>query len=515
MPYDARMPALSCRLRPLLAPIALALALLAPAAAGADPVTYVNPGTGAAVTLSSDAYAPGGRVEISGTGFVRDHGTGRPIVAIKPDEQDEQAEVARWSAGGPSALAPIDVGGGEWVLAFVADVDGDFSGWIDLPKDLALTGPGAGANAGQHVLRILAGLLSTDDASPTQPINLGAYFSTVDFTYGLLSATGAFYRGDTFPAGSSLAPRGGAFAPGTAVTVLLDGAPYSATAITTDGGGAIPAAARLKVPADAAPGRHAFSLRTGTTELTQPFTVTAAPAAALASPTVAPGKAITFTASGFRGIGGSGQKVAVMLGTLGVRACLTADASGALSGNVAVPADATTETASPVRLLAGTSCVPGGEQDDLPGRVVALPVTVAPDPVLEAPVVPGTPAPPVTPPAPKPAAPRASTPRVGAVKLDAAARRLAVTLAGGTARRVTVTVRTAARVRANSRAAAKVLTLVTARTVAGSSKSVTLTLTATGRRVLRRVGRLKVVVRIAPAGGGTATTKTLTLKAPR
>ncbi|MCW2993397.1 MAG: hypothetical protein JWQ18_892, partial [Conexibacter sp.] len=376
---------------PLLALVALAL--LAPAAARADPVTYVNPGTGAAVTLGSGVHAPGGRVEISGSGFVRDHGTGRPIVAIKPDEQDAHAEIARWSAGGPSALAPIDVGGGEWVLAFVVDLNGDFSGWIDLPKDLALTGPGAGANAGQHVLRILSGLLSTDDASPTQPINLGAWFSTVDFTYGLLSASGAFYRGDVFPAGSSLAPRGGAFAPSTAVGVLLDGAPYSATAITTDGSGAIPAAARLKVPADAAPGRHAFALRTGTTELTQPFMVAAPPAAALASPTVAPGKAITLTATGFRGIGGGGQKVAVMLGTLGVKACLTADASGALSGSAPMPADATTETASPVRLLAGTSCVPGGEQDDLPGRVVALPVTVAPDPVVDAPIAPGTPLP--------------------------------------------------------------------------------------------------------------------------
>jgi hypothetical protein len=510
------MPSLRSRLRRFPTATVLAVALLLPATAGADPVTYVNPDTGAAVTLSSGVYAAGGRLEISGTGFVRDHGTGRPIIAIKPDEQDEQAEVARWSAGGPSALAPIDVGGGEWVLAFVADLDGTFSGWIDLPEDLALTGPGAGANAGQHLLRLLSGLLSTDDGSPTPPINLGVYFSSMDFTYGLTSLSSAWYRGDTFPAGASIAPRGGAFTPSTALAITLDGAPYSATAITTGAGGAIPDAARLKVPTDAAPGRHAFALRTGTTELTQPFTVAAAPTAALSSPTVAPGKAISFTATGFHSIGGGGQKVAVMVGTQGIKACLTAGADGALSGSVPVAADATTESTSPVRLLAGTSCVPGGEQNDLPGRVLQLAVTVVPEPVVEQPApiapLPDPVRPPIDPP-PVPPTPRASTPRAGTVKLDGQDRKLRVALAGGTVKRVTITVKTAGKVRATPRGPAKVLTVVTARTLAGTATSVTLQLTATARKVLRREGKLKVVVRIAPVGGGTATTKTLTLRA--
>jgi hypothetical protein len=502
------------RLAALMAAGAAALALAGPAAA--DPVTYTNPGTGASVTLGSDTYAAGGRLEVSGAGFTRVQGSGRPIVAIKPDEHDEQDEVARWTAGGPDAISPIDVGGGEWVLAFAARADGTFSGWIDLPEDLPLTGAGTGAYAGRHVLRLLSGLLSTDNASPTDPNNIGVYFSSMDFGLGALSASGTFYGGSAFLAGTVLVPRGGAFAASTPLAIALDGEPYSATAITTDASGAVPASARLAIPAGAAPGRHAFSLRTGTTELTQPFTVSGAATAALGAATATQGQAIAFSGSGFVGLRGRGQKVAVALGTLGVKACVTADATGAVSGAVAVPADATTATASPVRLLAGTSCVPGGEQDDLPGRVVTLPVTVvAPAPIAQtpAPVVPPT----ATTPAPAPVGPvaRPVTPRPGTLKRLKGGRTLTLTLGAGSGGRATITVKSSSKVRTTARAKAKVVSLTTARAVtapAGKTTTVTLTLTPDGRRVLARHRTLKVVVRVAPGGGAAAVTRTLTLR---
>jgi hypothetical protein len=61
-----------------------------------------------------------------------------------------------------------------------------------------------------------------------------------------------------------------------------------------------------------------------------------------------------------------------------------------------------------------------------------------------------------------------------------------------------------------------VVSLTTARTVtvqAGRTSTVTLTLTADGRRVLARHRTLKVVVRVAPGGGGAAAgTRTFTLR---
>ncbi|WCB95240.1 hypothetical protein DSM104299_03983 [Baekduia alba] len=505
---------------PLLSTVAaLALAAVLPAAAQAAPLTYADPGTGAAVTLNNDTYAKSGRIEISGTGFVRSQGTGQPIIALKPDEEDDQAQVARWKTGGPDAGAPVDVGGGEWVLTFAAKVDGTFSGWIDLPDDLALTGPGAGAHAGEHVLRLLSGLLSTDGASPTPPINLGAYFSSVDFSYGMVSASSTFYDGRVFPAAASIGVRGGAFAASAPVAIQLDGAPYSATTIATGATGAIAPTARLTIPAGMAAGVHAFTLTTGAATLIQHFTVAPAAAGALAQTAVTAGQRVAFTATGFRGIAGAGQKVGVMLGTQGVKACLTADAGGALSGTVDLPADATTAKASPIRLLGGASCVSGGEQNDLPARVVQLPFTVvAPDPTPDAPPA-ATPNPPAATPPPAvvpPVSPaKVVVPRPTALTLLRGGRSLRVALGAGTAQRVTVSVRTTGKVRTRRGGKAKVITLATARTVApkaGAKATVTLTVTVAGRQALRLAGRLKVTVRVAPVGGGAAVTRTVTLR---
>jgi hypothetical protein len=347
---------------------ALAAVLLAalPSAATAAPVVYPAPG-GAEITLDPGAVVAGGRIQVSGTGFTGLGGAGNPLVAVKPDDLD-----LGWSSGGTSAYAGPD----DAPIWFQVALDGTFSGWIDVPADLGPTGPGGG----RHWLRLLSGAFSTG-SNVTTPISVQAHFALADrVTLGATNVSGTFYRGSTFQAGATnaITPQGIGFTPSTAVAVELDGAPLAGASITTDGSGDFPSSARLTIPGGTAAGAHALTFTTGAVTTTVPVTVTGAPAATLDTPTVRPGGRVAVTLDGFVGIAGTGQKVALKLEPEPVGACLTTTTDGDGVISAAVPASFTAGTYT-LRVLAGTSCVQGGTQDDLPGRMVPLTVTVAAD----------------------------------------------------------------------------------------------------------------------------------------
>jgi hypothetical protein len=104
--------------------------------------------------------------------------------------------------------------------------------------------------------------------------------------------------------------------------------------------------------------------------------------------------------------------------------------------------------------------------------------------------------------------------RVSAAKLADKGRKLRVTLGAGTSSRVRVTVQSATTVRVGGKGTrAKTLSVTRARTVTlAAGKVVNLELTADARKALKQLGSLKAVVRMAPVGGGTVITKTVTLK---
>jgi hypothetical protein len=339
--------------------LAVLLAAL-PSAASAAPVTYDGP-NGSQVTLDPGAVLAGGRIAISGTGFIGNGGAGNPLVAIKPDDDDPA-----WTYGGTSAAGgPPDA-----AIWFQVAGDGTWSGWIDVPADLT----------GRHWLRVLSGAFSTGD-NVTGPISLQAYYDVADrVTLGATSVGGTFYKGATFQAGtpSAITPRGLGFTPSTAVDVGLDGAPLAGAAITTDAGGDFPTNARLTVPSGTTPGAHTLTFATGAVTATVPITVTGPASATLDTPSVRPGGRVAVTAGGFVGIAGAGQKVALKLEPQPVGACVTAGAGGAGVASAPVPSGLAPGTYT-LRVLAGTSCVEGGEQNDLPGRMVPLTVTVAAD----------------------------------------------------------------------------------------------------------------------------------------
>ncbi|HWI71503.1 MAG TPA: hypothetical protein VNT55_06085, partial [Baekduia sp.] len=341
---------------------ALAAVLLAalPSAATAAPVVYDGPG-GSQITLDSGTVVAGGRIQISGSGFTPLGGAGDPLVAIKPDDLD-----LPWAYGGPSAYAGPD----DAPIWFAVASDGTFSGWVDVPAGVT----------DRHWLRVLSGAFSTG-SNVTSPISVQAWFSIADrVTLGATNVSGTFYAGSTFQAGlgNAITPRGIAFTPSTAVDVQLDGAALAGASITTDASGEFPSGARLTIPSGTAPGAHTLSFATGAITASVPVTVTAAPAATLDTPTVRAGGRVAVTLDGFVGIGGTGQKVALKLEPEPVGACVTTTVDGDGVASAAVPASATAGTYT-LRVLAGTSCVSGGTQDDLPGRMVPLTVTVAAD----------------------------------------------------------------------------------------------------------------------------------------
>lgn len=582
-----------------------ALLALVPGAAAA-PGTFPAPGLpGVSVTLGDTTVVPGQRVPISGTGFVPASGNGSPLIAVKPYDID----VPSWGSGGTDRYEKTT----EALIWFAAaQPGGGWSGWVDIGADLPRQGLGTGADAGSHWLRILSGAFATDGAdtpgagSVTPPITYKVPFDVADrLTLGL-TAGAAFQEGTTFRPGTGpggavpaqLTLRGRSFAPEQTATVTLDGAPVptSPQALTTNAEGDLAETARALLPVSTAVGTHTLTVATGAVTASKTITVTAPATAALVTPSVRPGSRFAVRVAGFTGVGGAGQKVAVVVNEA-VLACLQADAAGAGRGTAVLPAGTALGTAS-VGFAVGTSCKgPSGPVDDLPNARVGASLAVsetapavqaaaeaakggplavsgagfAPGPVAvtldgvplaatltaggdgafsgtltvpadaaigertllftagessavatftaTAPPTPATttgtaatpPAPqpqPAAPPAPAgPSGPAVKAPGVSRVALRG--RRLTLTLTGRAAAKAAITVRTAGKVRATPKAKPRVLTL--ARGTTGRVGKVTLTVTKEGDRVLRRAGRLKVVVRVM-APGRPATSRTVTLR---
>jgi hypothetical protein len=516
----------------------LAIALLLATATGtasAAPVTYMHP-SGASVTLSSDTFTAGGRVLIEGSGFTPAGGQGNPVLAIKPDLLDDETSLTtKWHTGGPSAMAPLDLGGGEWVLQFMIALNGEFSGWVDLPSDLPVVGPAGSPHADEHYLQLLCGLLSTGSNPCAEPVSFQAFFAIVDLRLGQVSTSGSsagtFYAGKTFAPGAGMAVRGTGLAPGTPVVITIDGPPYSTTSFSTTVAGELPPTASITLPSDTAPGPHTVQLSIGAKNVPILVNVVPRPAGVVLTPSVPAGGTLSMRLDNWRNINGtSGQKVGLKLGSPGADtlACVQTDATGGANVSVTVPA-ATAVGTTAVFLLAGTNCIAGGEQSDLPARILVLQPTFAvteavvapppPPPVPPPPpaVVPPPPPPVVAPPPPPPVAPPVVVaPRITAAKLTSKGKKLQVTLSTGTARRATFTVRTAKKVRIGGKGSrSRTVTMTSSRTVSltvgAKAANVTLTLSADGRKAMSKLGRVQVVLRVALAGGA-ATTKTLTLK---
>jgi hypothetical protein len=578
----------------LAASLSTLAALLPAGAAHAAPLTLADPGgSGASVTISDSSVVPGQRVAISGEGFVPVSGHGFPLVAIKPYDLDPP-----WAFGGADAHPGTD----DARIWFVAqqpsggDPKGAFTGTIDIGDDLTPDGLASGPARGTHWLRILSGAFSTADAV-TVPITYKVPF-TVERRLALgLSSFGSptlFQPGTTFRPGAAVTPRGRSFDAAESVTVTLDGTPVAAS-ITTDAEGDFPAGARVTLPGATAPGAHTLTFATSTITASAPIAVIAPPTVALDTPTVRPGGRFAVRFTNFIGVGGAGQKVAIVVDEK-VLACLRADASGAATGTAVLPAGTALGTAT-VGFAAGTSCLgPTGAQDDLPGARLTAPLSVAteapavrapdaaaagstiavsgdglaPDqavavtldgaplssalrtaadgtlrgdlvlpaettpgervllfkagatsavaaltvtenvvsPVTAAPVA-GLPVPPVPEPPVAITPGKARAPVLRTVRVLSGARRLRLTLTGTAARKTTISVKTAKKVRLTTRGKAKTVTLATITT--NKVGTITLTLTGDGRRLLGRVRSVKVVVRIG-APGRTTTIKTVTLR---
>ncbi|MDQ8044035.1 MAG: hypothetical protein REI11_05485 [Patulibacter sp.] len=348
-------------------------------AASAAPLTVVDPaGSGASVTIDDDVVVPGQRIQITGKGFVPSGGGGGyPLVAIKPYDIDPN-----WDYGGTDALVPGPSDAHIWFVAEGTTPPSSWSGFIDVPSTLTKAGLAGGDQVGKHWLRILSGAFSTADAV-TVPITFKVPFTVVPrITTGLstfvppgVPATPGFQEGSTFRPGTQITVHGRAFDASSTVDVKLDDTPLT-TSIQTDAAGGFPSTARVAVPVGTTTGHHTLTFATST--VTQPvdITVTPLPTATLPVAAVRPGGRFAFAFKDFLGVGGAGQKVAVVVDEA-VLACVQADASGVGSGTAVLPATTATGT-STVGFASGTSCAgPTGPQNDLPGTRVTSPLTVS------------------------------------------------------------------------------------------------------------------------------------------
>ena len=331
--------------RALTAVLTAAALLGLPGSAAAEPVTYES-GNGATATLSSGAFAPGDRIEVSGTGFAGNGGSGHPVIAIKLNDGDDPL-----AFGGADAIDEVEPG----LPSFEARSDGTFSGWVDLPDDLPTDGPGTGPWDGAHWLRILSGAFSTGD-NYTDPITFRAYFRAEPLTLGYTNTadTPEFFPGNVVPAtASSLTAKGLGFDAGEAVTVELDGAAVTASGATAEAGGDF--TATVSIPAGLTAGAHTLAFETST--VSREVTLQVVPhSATLVTPAVRPGRTVVVDVAGFRSISGAGQKVALNLAGTGVIACVQTDATGSARISATVPAAAPEGSAS-LTALAGRECV--------------------------------------------------------------------------------------------------------------------------------------------------------------
>ena len=344
------------------------LTLATPPAQAAS-VTVTDPGgSGASITLSSNRIGPGERIEISGQGFTPVEGSsGDPLVAVRPYDFDAGPA---WAVGGEDAYFPSNPSippaseAKYWFVTDHAD-GGSFHGWIEAPTNLTSEGP---LGNGQHWLRILSGAFFTSTGDRlTVPITFQVPFTVrgdAAVTTGLTSPTAVFQAGTTFRPGAQVTVRGSGFEPETAVAVTLDGSPLAAS-IATQEDGDLPASARVALPSELGLGQHTLALATGSQSASVSLTVTAAPTATVLTPSVRPGGVIAFDLTGYVGVGGAGQKVAVVVNEA-VLACIQAGPDGAASGVATLPAglDGTVV----VGFNVGLSCVlpPAGVINDQP-----------------------------------------------------------------------------------------------------------------------------------------------------
>lgn len=357
--------------------IAVGLIASTPAPAHADPITVTDPGgSGAEVTLSSKEISPGERVQISGTGFVAKTGsTGETLVAVRPYDFDEGPA---WTIGGEDAYFPADTTqppGSEAKHWFITDHtdNGSFNGWIQAPSTLTKTGP---LGTGSHWLRILSGApFTTTGDRITEPITFKVNLDVVDkVTLGLTSPTSIFQEGATFRPGAAVTVRGRGFTPNSAVSVRLDSSDLSST-ITTSADGAIPAGARVTLPADATPGSHTLRIATGAVSQTVDIKVTPTPTATVLTNPVRPGGTLAFDLTSYIGVGGKPQQVAVVIDEQ-VLECIQTDTTGGARGAVKLPASLAGSAV--VGFNVGTSCqLPPSPINDQPiGRITST-ITVS------------------------------------------------------------------------------------------------------------------------------------------
>ena len=357
--------------------IAVGLIASTAAPAHADPITVTDPGgSGAEVTLSSKEISPGERVQISGKGFVAKTGsTGETLVAVRPYDYDAGPA---WTIGGEDAYFPKDTTqppGSEAKYWFVTDHtdNGSFEGWIQAPSNLTKAGP---LRTGSHWLRILSGAFFTTTGDRlTEPITFKVGLDVVDkVTLGLTSPTSIFQEGTTFRPGAAVTIRGRNFTPDTAVSVRLDSSDLSST-ITTSADGAIPAGAKVTLPADVSPGSHTLRIATGAVSQTVDIKVTAAPTATVLTDKVRPGGTLAFDLAGYIGVGGKPQKVAVVINEQ-VLECIQTDTVGASRGAVKLPDSLSGPVV--VGFNVGTSCeLPPSPINDQPISRFAPTITVS------------------------------------------------------------------------------------------------------------------------------------------
>lgn len=342
-------------------------------------VTVTDPVSGASITLSKNRIAPGERIEISGRGFTPVQGSsGEPLVAVRPYDFDNGPA---WTTGGRDSYRPADPSqppGSEAKYWFVThhDQDGSFEGWLEAPASLTSAGP---LGNGQHWLRILSGAFFTTTGDRiTSPITFQVPFSvastSASINTGLTSPTGVFQPGTTFRPGAQLTVRGDGFTPGSEVAATLDGKALTSS-ITADSEGSLPSQARVTLPDDVSIGSHTLRLATGSRAAQVSLRITAAPTATLLTDRVRPGGTIRFALTGYIGVGGAPQKIAVVVNEK-VLACIHAGSNGAANGTAQLPADLTGTVV--VGFNVGLSCVlpPIGVINDQPISRITQTVTV-------------------------------------------------------------------------------------------------------------------------------------------
>ncbi|MGD9695308.1 MAG: hypothetical protein AB7V42_06570 [Thermoleophilia bacterium] len=252
---------------------------------------------------------------------------------------------------------------------------------------------------------------------------------------------------------------------------------------------------------------------------------------AITTPQVSAGGTVGFVGTGWLNSRGEGQRFYIKIddhGSSGIGP-FQANADGTVCGTLSLtpPAGATPaqradyapadigDPAKPhwLRFLAGPY---SGMEWNAPARSLHGDFAVVDGPGTQPPACDGvsTPPPSIAPPPPSsdPAPPAAGATRPAltvARRLRPARNRLAVTAKGGSeATVVTVTVRSAARVRLRAGARARLVQVTRpVRTLlrASSARRLSLPLSAAGRALLRHRASVTVIVRLAPAGGAAVT----------